>query len=134
MKGRDVPASVGWILSCRKEPILQTFPRDVVRLILSWLVFPVYECACGRLFRPKGLFSRKCSMSCVVACNRLDTYNKRREPQKPYKYKIRRGREEIGCSLCKKPDRNLWIVNFGSMGLCENCFQKFRRNKFCLEK
>lgn len=68
-QGRDVESSLWWLLIARDSSLWCLLPKDVVKYILRWFVFPVAQCSgnCGRWMKElvSGSTYRYCSSYCA---------------------------------------------------------------------
>lgn len=132
-QGRDVQASLWWLLIIRDHLLWSRLPKDLVRHLLRYFLFSVRKCFCGRYF--KLAFGSECSMSCRILFDNtvsLFGYHPLGSYMKDFGEVLA---QPIRCMRCGIPNRVLWCIPTNNDGgLCDTCFTKFSKNGLCLEK
>ena len=130
-QGRDVQASLWWLLIVSENPLWTKLPKDLVKLVLEWFVFPISRCfgGCNRWIKYEEYhfgWPPYCSDYCVKFSGSkawikiLDTKG---YPIDGYR----------ACEICK-----IAIIAGGALVLgvpyCVNCWKKEEANGLFVEK
>lgn len=122
-QGRDIGASLWWLLIVRDHPLWCVLPKDLVRHVLSYFFFFVGKCWCGRYFRKNSE-----GICCSVIC--ASSYGFQKITGMPIKHGGKRiVIDNVKCNRCSR-----WLTMYfyqdgrSYTNYCAKCWKIVKRN------
>ena len=132
-QGRDISASLDWLLIVRKNPLWSRLPKDLIRHLLHYFVFSVEQCWCGRFWKREVETEVYCSFHCYSKVCYLEACSFPIENGAKHWF-VRNGVAPCCCCCDKSLILDYYEEPRNDFYYCLPCWLKEQRNGLFLEK